>query len=33
MGDIPTIKVGSVTLVPIKQLEGVLERCGQAPGS
>lgn len=28
-GDIPTIKVGSMTLVPVKGLEGFLERCGQ----
>jgi len=27
-GDIPTIKVGSMTLVPVKGLEGFLERCG-----
>ena len=28
-GDIPTIKVGSMTLVPVKGLEGFLERCRQ----
>ena len=28
-GDIPTIKVGSMTLVTVKGLEGFLERCGQ----
>lgn len=28
-GDIPTIKVGSMKLVPLKGLEGFLERCGQ----
>jgi len=26
-GDIPTIKIGSMTLVPIKGLEGFLEKC------
>ncbi|BBE33311.1 helix-turn-helix domain-containing protein [Sphingosinicella microcystinivorans] len=28
-GDIPTIKVGSMTLVPVIGLERFLERCGQ----
>lgn len=28
-GDIPTIKVGSMTLVSVRGLEGFLERCGQ----
>ena len=28
-GDIPTIKVGSMTLVPVRGLEGFLERCRQ----
>jgi len=26
-GDIPTIKVGSMTLVPVRGLEGFLDRC------
>lgn len=28
-GDIPTIKVGSMTLVSIKGIEGFLKKCGQ----
>lgn len=32
-GDIPTIKVGSMTLVPLKGLEGFLERCGPETAS
>jgi len=32
-GDVPTIKVGSMTLVPVKGLEGFLDRCGKATAS
>lgn len=32
-GDIPTIKVGSMTLVPVKGLEGFLERSGPETAS